>query len=99
MFGNTRTRSKHSQKNRKISHSLIDKEPTRNKQINAPIIPCESFILNSTLMSLFKNYQQLKLSTIFLAQSFNILFFYVQVFSIYFFLQKFENKHFFSKIV
>ena len=32
-----------------------------------------------------------------MAQSFNILFFYVQVFSIYFFLQKFENKHFFFK--
>ena len=48
-------------------------------------------------MSLFKNYPQLKLSTIFLAQSFNILFFYVQVFSIFFFLQKFENKLFFQK--
>ena len=63
----------------------------------APIIPCKSLILNSTLMSLFKNYQQLILSTIFLAQSFNILFFYVQVFIIYFFFTEICKQAFFFK--
>ena len=50
-------------------------------------------------MNLFKNYQQLKLSTIFLGTIFQHIIFLCTSIQHIFFLQKFENKHFFSKII
>ena len=48
-------------------------------------------------MSLFKNHQQLKLSTIFFGTIFQHIIFLCTSFQHIFFLQKFENKHFFFK--
>ena len=63
----------------------------------APIIPCKSFILNSTLMSLFKDYQQLKLSTIFFGTIFQHIIFLCTSFQHIFFFTEIWKQTFFFK--